>query len=91
MTFSAQIAAFVTFPLSALPALAGEDASETLLQLIRDNGCQMTAIEAVEILPKYGLMPDQTRDIIRDWDKKEWLADHSIAGVKLSKAGCKKS
>ncbi|SMP23879.1 hypothetical protein [Shimia sagamensis] len=89
MTNFARISAVAAFFLSALPALASDDASDTLLQLIRDNGCQMTAVEAVEILPRYGLMPAQTRDIIRDWDKKKWLADHSIAGVKLSKDGCK--
>ncbi len=89
MTISTRIAAVTTLFFSAFPAMASEDASDTLLQLIRDNGCRMTAVEAVEILPRYGLMPAQTRDIIRDWDKKDWLADHSIAGIKLSKTGCK--
>lgn len=89
MPFLARIMATATLSLTALPALAANDASDKLLKLIRDNGCQMTAVEAGETLPRHGFTPDQTRDIIRDWDEKGWLDGHGFAGIKLSDAGCK--
>lgn len=89
MIIPAHVLAALSLSLTALPALASGDASAKLLQLIRDNGCQMTAVEAGEMLPKHGFTPDQTRDIIRIWDEKGWLDGHGFAGIKLSDAGCK--
>ena len=89
MNFPARILAAATLSLTARPAIAANDASDKLLKLIRDNGCQMTAIEAGETLPRHGCTPNQTRDIIRDWDKKGWLDGHGFAGIKLSATGCK--
>jgi len=89
MIIPARILAAATLSLTALPASAANEASDKLLKLIRDNGCQMTAIEAGETLPRHGFTPDQTRDIIRDWDKKGWLDGHGFAGIKLSATGCK--
>ncbi|WP_299424785.1 hypothetical protein [uncultured Shimia sp.] len=89
MPFLARVLTTATLSLTALPALAANAPSDKLLKLIRDNGCQMTAVEAGEMLPKHGFTPDQTRDIIRDWDEKGWLDGHGFAGIKLSDAGCK--
>ncbi|MCP4209535.1 MAG: hypothetical protein GY767_21165 [Shimia sp.] len=89
MTFPVKVIIAASLSLTALPAFAAGDTSDKLLKLIRDNGCQMTAVEAGEKLPRHGFTPDQTRDIIRDWDKKGWLDGHGFAGIKLSKAGCK--
>jgi len=89
MTFPAKVIIAASLSFIALPAVAAGDASDKLLKLIRNNGCHMTAVEAGEMLPKHGFTPDQTRDIIRDWDKKGWLDGHGFAGIKLSDAGCK--
>ncbi len=89
MFFPAPVLTAAALSLTALPVLAGNNASDKLLQLIRDNGCQMTAVEAGEMLPKHGFTPDQTRDIIREWDENGWLNSHGFAGIKLSDAGCK--
>ncbi len=89
MSFVTRFATVSILTLTALPVAAADAASDKLLQLIRDNGCQMTAVEAGETLPQHGFTPDQTRDIIREWDEKGWLDGHGFAGIKLSEAGCK--
>lgn len=89
MSFPARLSALALICLPTLPAYAGSEASDKLLKLIRDNGCQMTTAEAAETLPQNGFSPDQTRDIIRDWDEKGWLDGHGFAGIKLSETGCK--
>lgn len=89
MTRFLHFAVTVTMTATASLANAADDPSTKLLELIRSNNCQMTTAEAGETLPKHGFTPDQTRDIIREWDEKGWLDGHGFAGIKLSEAGCK--
>ena len=73
----------------ATPLIAGDTTrSDELLQLIRQNECQMTAAEADEILPKHNFTQVETRDIIRAWAADGMVDVKSIAGIKLSQKGC---
>ncbi|TCL09011.1 hypothetical protein BXY66_1053 [Shimia isoporae] len=78
-----------TTTLIATPALATEsDRADTLLKLIRDNGCQMTTAEADDILPKHDFTMDETRDIVRAWAQDGLIEMNDFAGIKLSEKGC---
>ncbi|WP_204113968.1 hypothetical protein [Shimia biformata] len=73
-----------------VPAWATDgDRADVLLQLIRDNGCQMTSAEADQMLPEHGFDMSQTRDIVRGWAKDGMVDMNGFAGIKLSEKGCK--
>lgn len=76
--------------LAAGPTVAAGTATpELLLQLIRENGCQMTFVEADQILPENGFEQAQVRDIVREWEGKGMLDARGFAGIALSEKGCK--
>ncbi len=62
--------------------------ADLLLQLFRDNGCQMTDLEAGEILPDNGFSKKEFRDIIRAWDDKDMLAVKGALRMELTAAAC---
>jgi hypothetical protein len=62
--------------------------SDLLMQLIRDNGCQMTDVEAGEILPEHGFDKSETRDIIRLWRKEGKLEMAGALALILSEEAC---
>lgn len=82
----------VALPLAfATPALAAEvdpARAELLMQLIRENGCQMTDREAGEILPEHGFEMDETRDIVRHWRKEGKLEMAGALALILSQEAC---
>lgn len=69
-----------------LPAAEGRSAE--LLELIRANGCKMTAAEADEILPKHGFTMNETRDIVRAWSAEGLVRLRGFEGIELSDKGC---
>lgn len=81
--------AFAATTLLATPLMAHETIrSDELLKLIRDNGCQMTTLEADAILPKHNFTMDETRDIVRAWAQDGLVDMNGFAGIKLSEKGC---
>ncbi|MCT8159799.1 hypothetical protein [Pseudoruegeria sp. SHC-113] len=68
--------------------LAVEGRSAELLELIRANGCKMSATEADEILPKHGYTMDETRDIVREWSAEGLIKLRDFQGIELSEKGC---
>ena len=82
---------FALFLVLTTPALAEEvdpARSDLLMQLIRDNGCKMTDVEADVILPKHGFDRRETRDIIRAWRKEGKLDMGGPLGLILSDDAC---
>ena len=74
--------------LAQTAAASGEERSDLLLQLIRDNGCKMTTAEADDMLPKHDLTKSETRDIIRSWGEQGMVEMKGMV-IQLSDKGCK--
>ncbi|KPA22228.1 hypothetical protein shim_16750 [Shimia sp. SK013] len=80
---------FAAATLIATPLIANQpERADLLMKLIRANGCQMTSVEADEILPQRGSPMDETRIVFLSWIPDGLVEMHEFEGIKLSDKGC---